>query len=196
MVARMTYGVGWGKLAQRIRVPSGTILGIVFLFLMRPSSKSLWMGGSIAVTGVLLRLWAAGHIEKGKVLTQGGPYAFTRNPLYLGSFLMALGIIFAGQSYWLLLPFGLFFLICYLPVMKAEEKELLNGYGARFIEYSNLVPIFFPHFRKASLSCSTFMWSRAIRNREHHTIAGFLVTEAILIALNYVGKPLIDMFPV
>jgi protein-S-isoprenylcysteine O-methyltransferase Ste14 len=195
MVSRIAYGFGWGKLAQRIRVPAGTILGIVFLFLMHPSLKSLWIGGSIAVTGALLRIWAAGHIEKGKVLTQGGPYAFTRNPLYLGSFLMALGIILAGRSYWLLLPFGLFFLICYLPVMKAEEQELFNGYGEKFIEYSKLVPIFLPNFRKASLGTSTFMWSRAIRNREHHTIAGFLVTEAILIALNLVGKPLMDMFP-
>src|SRR5512136_25850 len=115
----------WGRLAQRFRVPVGTALGVVFLLLMHPSRRSLWLGGAIAVTGVSLRLWAAGHIDKGRSLTQGGPYALTRNPLYLGSFLMALGILLAGQGYWLLLPFGAFFLIVYYPVMKAEEQELL-----------------------------------------------------------------------
>ena len=80
----------WKKFAQRTRVPFGTVLGILFLLsmhpsvrLMHPSRQSLWIGGAIALCGALLRIWAAGHIEKGRVLTQGGPYAFTRNPLYL-----------------------------------------------------------------------------------------------------------------
>ncbi len=190
------YKSGWGKLAQRIRVPAGAILGIIFLFLMHPSSQSLWIGGVIAVTGACLRLWAAGHIEKGRSLTRGGPYALTRNPLYLGSFLMAFGIVLAGQCYWLLIPFGLFFLICYFPVIKAEEQELFQGYGAEFVEYSESVPLFFPSFWKAPLVPSTFLWSRVIRNREHHTFAGFLATEVILVALNFIGKPLIALFPV
>jgi protein-S-isoprenylcysteine O-methyltransferase Ste14 len=119
----------WNKLAQKLRVPVGTILGILFLLLMHPSARSLWIGAAIAVPGSLLRLWAAGHIEKGRVLTQGGPYAFTRNPLYLGSFFMALGIITAGQGYWLLPAFAVFFVIFYFPVMRAEEQEMLAGYG-------------------------------------------------------------------
>jgi protein-S-isoprenylcysteine O-methyltransferase Ste14 len=110
----------WNRLAQKLRVPVGTILGILFLLFMHPTSRSLWIGAAIALPGSLLRLWAAGHIEKGRVLTQGGPYAFTRNPLYLGSFLMALGIILAGQGYWLLPAFAAFFAIVYFPVMKAE----------------------------------------------------------------------------
>jgi protein-S-isoprenylcysteine O-methyltransferase Ste14 len=187
---------GWGKLAQKIRVPAGTVLGIAFLFLMHPSAQSLWIGGIIAATGASFRLWAAGHIEKGRVLTRGGPYAFTRNPLYLGSFLMAFGIILAGQSYWLLLPFGLFFLVCYFPVMKAEERELYNGYGDEFIQYSRFVPLFFPNFGRTPLAPSTFEWSRVVRNREHRTFAGFLVTEILLIALQFVGKPLISIIPV
>jgi len=155
---------------------------------MHPSIKSLLFGGVIALVGMLLRLWAAGHIEKGKVLTQSGPYAFTRNPLYLGSFFMALGIIIAGQSYWLLIPFAAFFAIFYLPVMRAEEQELLNGYGERFLEYCRRVPLFIPGFRKAvprlprrRAASSAFLWSRAVRNREHRTIAGLLLAEALLV---------------
>jgi protein-S-isoprenylcysteine O-methyltransferase Ste14 len=169
-------------------VPAGTVLGIVFLLLMHPSIPSIWIGCAIATTGAMLRLWAAGHIEKGRVLTRGGPYAYTRNPLYFGSFVMALGIIVAGQGYWywLLFAFVIFYTAFYFPVMKAEEQELLLGYGDSFIEYSQQVPLFFPSFRKAHFTPSTFMWSRVIKNREHRTFAGFLATEAILVLLNLV----------
>lgn len=173
----------WKKLAQKTRVPAGTALGIVFLYLLYkrgPSLYSLLIGGGIAVAGATLRLWAAGHIEKGRVLTQGGPYAFTRNPLYLGSFFMALGFIIAGQGYWLLLPFGVFFAIFYFPVMRAEEQELYNGYGSKFLEYSKKVPMFFPGFRKTGLSSSTFLWGRVVRNREHKTAIGFVIALALL----------------
>ena len=178
---RMT---SWKRLAQKTRVPAGTILGIIFLLLMHPLARSLWIGGAIAAAGALLRLWAAGHIEKGRVLTQGGPYAFTRNPLYLGSFFMALGIIIAGQGYLLLLVFGLFFAAVYYPVMRAEEQELLHGYGDSFVQYSERVPLFFPGFRKTDCASSTFLWSRVIRNREHHTITGLIVAEGLLILLS------------
>jgi protein-S-isoprenylcysteine O-methyltransferase Ste14 len=171
----------WKIFAQRSRVPAGTVLGIIFLVLMHPSVRSLWIGGVIAIAGTLLRFWAAGHIEKGKSLTQGGPYAFTRNPLYLGSFLMALGVILGGQGYWLLLPFMGFFSAFYFPAMKAEEQELFNGYGQQFVDYSKSVPLFIPGFRKTGHASSTFLWSRAIRNREHHTVAGLMFAEAVLI---------------
>jgi protein-S-isoprenylcysteine O-methyltransferase Ste14 len=174
----------WKNIALKIRVPAGTVLGVVFLFFMHPSSRSLWIGGVIATSGALLRLWAAGHIEKGRVLTQGGPYAFSRNPLYLGSFFMALGIIVAGQGYLLLLPFAVFFIAFYYPVMKAEENMLLGGYGEKFIEYSKRVPLFFPSFKGDGIASSTFLWSRVIRNREHRTIAGLLATEAVLILIS------------
>jgi protein-S-isoprenylcysteine O-methyltransferase Ste14 len=171
----------WGKLAQKIRVPAGTLLGVVFLLLMHPSIRSLWIGGIIALASALLRIWAAGHIEKGRVLAQGGPYALTRNPLYLGSFFMALGILVAGQGYWLLLPFGIFFIGLYYPVMKAEEQELLEGHGEAFVLYARRVPFFFPSFRNVVSGSSTFLWSRVIKNREHRTLAGLLLTETFLI---------------
>jgi protein-S-isoprenylcysteine O-methyltransferase Ste14 len=177
----------WRKLAQRTRVPVGTVLGILFLIIlvMRPPSiRSLWIGCTIALAGAFLRLWAAGHIEKGKVLTKGGPYAFTRNPLYLGSFIMALGIIIAGHGYWwLLLVFGVFFVVFYFPVMKAEEEELLQSHGDHFLEYSGEVPFFIPGFRKLDMSASSFSWSRVIRNREHRTLAGLVLAVALLIIL-------------
>jgi protein-S-isoprenylcysteine O-methyltransferase Ste14 len=172
----------WKQTAQKMRVPIGTVLGIVFLVLMHPSARSLWIGGLIALPGALLRLWAAGHIEKGTALTQGGPYAFTRNPLYLGSFLLAFGVILAGQGYWLLPLFAAFYATFYIPVMKAEEEYLFGKYGNDFLEYSRRVPLFFPEFRTATNASSVFQWSRVVRNREHRNIVGLLVAEAILMA--------------
>ncbi len=154
---------------------------MVFLILMHPSRRSLWIGGTLALAGALLRLWAAGYIDKGRVLAQGGPYAMTRNPLYLGSFLMALGILVAGQGYWLLLPFGLFFVGLYLPVMRAEEQELFQGHGEAFLSYSRRVPFFFPCFRNVLTDSSTFLWSRVIKNREHRTLMGLVLIEGFLI---------------
>ncbi len=171
----------WGKLAQRIRVPAGTLLGVVFLFLMHPSRRSLWIGGAVTLVGALTRVWAAGHIEKGRVLAQGGPYALTRNPLYLGSFLMALGILLGGQGYWLLPPFFLFFLAFYYPVMKAEERELLQGHGESFIGYARRVPLFIPALSRCGGSASRFLWSRVVRNREHRNLAGLVIAELFLI---------------
>ena len=188
----------WGKIAQKIRVPAGTVLGIVFLFLMHPSRRSLWIGGVVAALGAMIRVWAAGHIDKGQVLARGGPYARTRNPLYLGSFLMALGVLLAGQGYWLLVPFFAFFVGTYYPVMKAEEAELLQGHGPVFVEYERRVPMFFPAFGRAvsepldvarqplslkgryASEPSRFLWSRVVRNREHRTLAGLVAVFLLL----------------
>ena len=171
----------WGRFAQKIRVPAGTFIGIVFLFLLHPSRRSLWIGGAVTLGGALIRIWAAGHIEKGRVLACCGPYARTRNPLYLGSFLMALGVLLSGQGYWLLLPFVFFFMAVYYPVMKAEEQELLQGHGQAFLDYSQSVPLFFPSFIPNSSTTSGFLWARVIRNREHRNLAGLLIAELFLI---------------
>jgi protein-S-isoprenylcysteine O-methyltransferase Ste14 len=168
-----------------MRVPAGTLLGIVFLVLTHPSRHSLLLGGAIACFGALIRVWAAGYIDKGMALAQEGTYAMTRNPLYLGSFLMAVGVLLAGQGYWLLLPFGIFFLVFYLPVMKREEQELLHGYGDEFLGYSRRVPMFFPSFRAASPHSTSFLWARVFRNREHRTLLGLALTEIYLILRSF-----------
>ena len=174
----------WGKIAQKIRVPVGTLLGVLFLcFNLHPSSRSLIIGGAVACLGGVIRVWAAGHIQKGRVLAMGGPYAHTRNPLYLGSLLMGLGVLLAGQGYWMLIPFGLFFFFLYYPVMKAEEEELFRAHGDDFVRYARSVPLFVPGRSTGQRGDSTFLWSRVIKNREHRTIAALLATVAFLIAL-------------
>jgi protein-S-isoprenylcysteine O-methyltransferase Ste14 len=134
---------------------------------MHPTWQSLAIGSMIAALGALIRLWAAGYIDKGKALATEGPYAMTRNPLYLGSLIMALGILIAGHVYWLVLLFGILFVALYYPVMKREEQELLQGYGEDFVNYAERVPMFFPQFRSAAARSTTFLWLRVRRNREH-----------------------------
>jgi len=135
----------------------------------------------LTVAGALTRLWAAGHIEKSVRLARSGPYAYTRNPLYLGSFFMALGVILAGQGYWLLPFFAIFFLGFYLPVMRAEEQDLQNLYGDDFLEYSRRVPLFFPSHKAAGYPYVNFLWSRVRKNREHRNLITLIPVEIILI---------------
>ena len=177
------------RFAQKARVPAGTALGIIFLVFMHPSIKSLMIGAFFTLLGALTRIWAAGHIEKRVRLARSGPYAYTRNPLYLGSFLMAFGVILAGQRYELLLFFALFFIGVYFPVMRAEEQDLEQAYGADFLEYSCITPLFLPKrpkklekLKKAE-SQARFSWARVRKNREHRNLVSLLGVEVILVLI-------------
>ena len=88
-------GGTWG---QRWRVPLGFACAAVFIVLARPTRLSLAAGGGVALVGLALRAWASGHIRKNDRLAVSGPYAHTRNPLYLGSFILGLGFTVAAAS--------------------------------------------------------------------------------------------------
>jgi hypothetical protein len=171
----------WDKIAQKIRVPVGR-LGIITLLFMHPNAKSLAVGGAVAGFGALLRIWAAGHIDKGKALATSGPYAMTRNPLYLGSLIMGLGVLLGGRLYWFLLPFGFLYLLLYIPVMKREEQELYQGYGDAFVVYAGQVPMFFPKPATRQVKAVSFLWSRVKRNREHRHLLVLVAVELLLVA--------------
>ena len=174
------------RLAQKARVPAGRVLGIIFLIFMHPSIRSLMIGGFFTLLGALTRIWAAGHIEKRVRLARSGPYAYTRNPLYLGSFLMAFGVILAGQRYELLLFFAFFFIGVYFPVMRAEEQDLEQAYGADFLEYARNTPLFFPKRPLRSEkpdSQARFSLARVRKNREHRNLVSLLGVEVILILI-------------
>jgi hypothetical protein len=102
---------------------------------------------------------------------------------------MAVGFLMAGQGYWLLLPFLAFYVGTYYPVMKAEEGELLQGYGTDFLDYARQVPLFLPRLGGRDAGCSTFLWSRVVRNREHRTVLGVLAAEMFLIVRCLVSLP-------
>ena len=136
---------GSQSLVQRARVPLGFVFGAAFLWLAPryTSPRSLAIGGTIALIGVLIRAWATGHIVKNAVLTTTGPYAHTRNPLYLGSFLLALG--FALATHWVAVALVAgFWIAVYGPTITRERDYLRGVYGEAYAEYEANVPAFFP----------------------------------------------------
>src|SRR5204863_10044142 len=115
---------------QRIRVPAGFVFAAVFLIFSQPTVTTILIGSGIALIGLGLRGWAAGHIRKAKTLAVSGPYAYPRNPLYLGSLLIAVGFTVAGGVWWLVLLSVLLFLGIYLPVISIEVQDMRRIFGA------------------------------------------------------------------
>ncbi len=91
----------WSRVARRIRVPLGFIFAVVYVWLARPTKASLITGALVLLPGLVLRGFASGHVQKDKQLTTSGPYAYTRNPLYLGSLMLAAGFAIAARSWWI-----------------------------------------------------------------------------------------------
>lgn len=176
-------------LAQRIRVPSGLLFALLFLWRADPAPPWLAAGLALAAAGLGLRLWAAGHICKHESLAVSGPYRWTRNPLYLGSFLMGLGFTVAASNPGLLVLFLALFPLVYVPVIREEERELRRAYGADFERYRAAVPLFFPRPSLNYLGSnpplpgesSNFHWRRVVINREYNAVLGFLILSAFLL---------------
>jgi protein-S-isoprenylcysteine O-methyltransferase Ste14 len=132
------------SLVQRWRVPLGFVCAAIFLLLATPRPLTLIVGGVIALFGLGIRAWASGHIRKNVTLANSGPYAFTRNPLYLGSFLLGLGFTIAAGRWVLSVLFGALLLGIYLPVMRVEANDLEKVFGEEYRRYATAVPLFFP----------------------------------------------------
>ncbi len=171
---------------MRWRVRLGYPVAIVFLVLARPIPHSIVAGGIVAAFGLLVRGAASGHLRKDVQLATTGPYASTRNPLYLGSAFLAAGFMIAGDSWWAGLIVGVYFAVFYYAVIRDEEADLRKRFGAAFEEYAAHTPVFFPGFRThqegaspENASANAFSWAQYRRNREHQallgTIAGLVV---------------------
>ncbi len=170
--------------SQRIRVPAGFAFAIVYAIFCRPTPPAFAVGVGLAGLGLAVRLWAAGHLRKWKGLAVSGPYRFTRNPLYFGSFVMGLGFTVASARWLLVSLFALLFILIYVPVMRREEEELRQGYGDDFEAYRSRVPLFFPRPPAGKTPQETdggnFRWRQVILNREHHAVAGFAAITALV----------------
>ncbi len=167
-------GKRYAAWAARRRVALGFALGIAYLIFAQPTPGLLVQGGMIALVGVGVRAFAAGYLDKNQSLTTGGPYRYTQNPLYLGSFLIGLGFVLAGGSLPLGLAFLGFFLLVYWPVMRREGDHLRVQFGEAHFHYVERVPLFFPTWRGAPASDVHFQWSRYRRNREYEAMLGYI----------------------
>ncbi len=165
---------------SRLRVPLGWVAGALALLLARPRPLSLALGAVIALAGEALRLWASGHLEKTRTLATGGPYAHTRNPLYFGSVVMALGWVVAALSPWVAAAAGAYLLAFYPSVIRQEEAYLREKFGRDYEDWATAVPLFLPRLRPAGPRTSRFRWERVRGNREWRTVLALPLLAALL----------------
>ena len=171
----------WQTIARRIRVPLGFVFAGLYLWLARPTQLCLIVGSSIALVGLFVRASASGHVRKNEQLTRSGPYAYTRNPLYLGSLVLALGFVTAARSWIIAALATAIFVFIYVPVIRSEEQFL----RAKFPEYDNYarnVPRLFPRMRPIESSSSSFSLHLYWKHREYNAWVGTTMMIAALAA--------------
>jgi protein-S-isoprenylcysteine O-methyltransferase Ste14 len=164
----------------RWRVRMGYPVGIAAFWFARPQPKWLFCGVGIAALGLLLRAYAAGHLRKHKQLATSGPYAYTRNPLYLGSMFLAAGFSVASGSWISTVLLAAYLIVFYPVVIRREQEELRTHYGDAFTEYASKVPAFWPRLSPAASSGERFSWALYRQNREYEAAIGLAVAMAIL----------------
>src|SRR5207248_6477783 len=135
----------------KLRVPGGFLLVAAFIWLSQPTPGSLAWGLPLSILGLVLRAWAAGHLEKNSTLAESGPYAHVRNPLYIGTLTVAAGFVVASRRWELGVLFAAVFLLIYLPVVQLEEQHLKNLFPT-FEDYCRRVPQLFPSLSRGSRS--------------------------------------------
>lgn len=166
----------WQRLARRIRVPLGFIFAGVFLVLARPTWISLAWSLLGVLPGLLLRGYASGYVRKNLELTTTGPYAWTRNPLYLGSMCIAFGFAGAARSWLLTLLLAALFVAIYIPVIRGEEI-FLRAHFPSFADYRRRVPVLLPwrvpqHLGIARGNAGGFATALYRKHREYNACIG------------------------
>lgn len=175
----------WQRVARRIRVPLGFLTAVLYIFeLWRRTPQPAAVAWSLALvlSGLWLRGYAAGYVKKNRELTMTGPYAHTRNPLYLGSMLMAAGFAVALLSWAMALVLAVGFALIYIPVIASEERFLRNTFPD-FDAYCRVVPRLIPRLtpgRVASAASTAapgepaagFSLDRYLKHREYNAAIG------------------------
>lgn len=175
---RLRFPKRYADAAARLRVPGGFVLAAGFVGLSAPTAGSLAWGLPVAALGLLLRAWAAGHITKDRRLTTTGPYAWVRNPLYLGSLVSAVGFAIAARSPLLAILFAGYFLLLYLPAIQLEEQHLRDLFP-EYTAYAAQVPALIPRLRRPA-GGEGFRWGLYRYNREYQALLGFLAAALLL----------------
>jgi protein-S-isoprenylcysteine O-methyltransferase Ste14 len=177
--------------AQRLRVPAGFILAPLVVVASKPTVLSLAMGSVLGLVGLGVRAWASGCLKKNEELATAGPYAYTRNPLYLGTLVMGGGVAVCTDSLWFAVFFAVFYILFYVPVMIAEADTLGKLFPDEYAAYRKRTPLLLPRLtrfapvpwgrgRKSS-SGPVFDSALYMRHREYRALVGFLVVLSVLI---------------
>lgn len=166
---------------SRVRVRAGYTAGALALFFAEPTRDSLVLGGAMAGLGELIRIWASGHIEKTHRLATGGPYAHTRNPLYVGSVLMALGLLVSARHP-ISVTAGLAYLLVFYPfIIREEAKFLKEKFPDQYHGWALHVPLFFPRVTPGGPRESKFQTARLLANHEWRSVLGLVLLGAFMV---------------
>lgn len=170
----------WQTIARRIRVPMGFLFAGLYIWLAHPSWLSIFAGSAISLIGLTVRALASGHVRKNEQLTTTGPYAYTRNPLYFGSLLIALGFTLASRSWIIAFVAAVMLMAIYFPVIRSEEQFLQTRFP-QFEEYCREVPRLWPRFRAARGSGAGFSADLFWKHREYNATLGTAAMIAVLV---------------
>jgi protein-S-isoprenylcysteine O-methyltransferase Ste14 len=174
---------GWSRIARRIRVPLGFVFAAFFLWLAQPDASFLALSLVLVLPGLWMRGYASGYVKKNAEVTMTGPYAFTRNPLYLGSILIAFGFALASRSILIAIVLTALFAVIYIPVIRSEEAFLRSKF-AGYDAYAERVPRLIPRLRPASADLSNdggFTGALYRKHREYNALIGAAAIYAALI---------------
>ena len=166
-------------------MPAGFIFAALFFVFAKPTFVSLVIGSGVAIVGLAIRAWAAGHIRKAEQLAVSGPYAHTRNPLYIGSLLMAIGFTVAGGVWWLVLLSIVLFIGIYFPVIRVERDDMRRIFGAAYDEYAANVPSIVPRPTRWHRSDNKFDIGLYFKYREYRAAIGVAIAIGVLAAKAY-----------
>ena len=155
----------------RLRVTIGFVSSILVLWLAHPNARSLAIGAVVAAIGEAIRVWAAGHLEKGREVTRSGPYGLTRHPLYLGSSLIGIGLAIASASLIVAVLVFAYLAITLTAAIRTEEAHLTDKFGAVYPAYRE---------GRGAVERRGFSFARAMRNREYRAILGLLFVMVVL----------------
>jgi protein-S-isoprenylcysteine O-methyltransferase Ste14 len=173
---------------NRLRVRAGLFLAIAVVLLARPDWTSILLGVLICLIGLAIRAWAAGHLSKEKKLAVSGPYRYSRNPLYVGNFLLGIGIVVGARSWWVVGLFVCYYGVFYPLIIRRERNRMRELFPQQYEEYRKKVPLFFPSIRSHLPAKGKFSWALYRQNKEFRALQGtvlvWLVLAAKLILLN------------
>jgi protein-S-isoprenylcysteine O-methyltransferase Ste14 len=159
------------RVLAKWRVPLGFLCGVVVLWMARPTFLSVAIGGTVAAVGEMLRIWAAGHLEKGSEITRSGPYRFTRHPLYLGSAIVGAGAAVAAQRLSVAALTAGYLGLTILSAIRTEEARMRASFGDQYDAYLQ---------SRAKPVDRRFSLDRAIRNKEYRAVAGLAAVAGLL----------------
>jgi protein-S-isoprenylcysteine O-methyltransferase Ste14 len=176
----MPFPKPYADVVAKLRVPSGFLIVAVFGWFSHPTRVSLLVGAPVALLGLALRAWAAGCLAKDRELATGGPYAYTRNPLYVGTLVVAAGLVAASRNILLGVMFAAVFTLVYLPVIQNEEQHLRRLFP-EYAGYAARVPALWPRLTTAGKRPNPFRFAFYLRNQEYQAGLGLAAGMLFLI---------------